>query len=64
MDFAFNAEEMQDERLRCHVLFARYMRVTPEEVERMPVRTRNRYLRLLAETIKAENKPGVPTEDG
>jgi hypothetical protein len=61
MDDAFDAEEMERERLLCHVYLARYMRTSPEEVERMPTRRRDHYLRLLSGVIKAESKPS--TED-
>ena len=63
MDMTFDAEEVENNRLLGHVYLARYMRTTPEEVERMPVRRRNLYLRLLSQVIKGEGSSKVPTED-
>jgi hypothetical protein len=63
MDFAFDAQEMERERLLCHVYLARYMRTSPEEVERMPARRRDQYLRILSGVIKAEARPATPTEE-
>lgn len=63
LDLAFDAEEMERERLLCHVYLARYMRTSPAEVERMPVRRRDQYLRMLSQVVKAESRPPVPTED-
>ena len=62
LDLTFDYEEIETNRLRGHVYLARYMRTSPEEVERMQVRTRNRYLRILSEVIKAEST-ATPTED-
>lgn len=54
LDFAFQAERLETERIQRAVYLARYLRISPEETERTPSRLLDRYVAELSSLIERE----------
>jgi hypothetical protein len=61
-NFAFDPKTAEEHRIWRHVYLGRYMRLTPREIEEMPLSLIGRYITALSELIKKEAGPSKLAE--